>query len=102
MSHGEVNEGKAIETSVMSNLDGSNNNKMLAQAGKRLSVDSCLMGPPMDPSYQPKILRQCSSSAKTLDDLDQEYEPNPFSKILVLYTGGTIGMKSKGGGTVKH
>ena len=85
----------------ISNLPCSSTDRMLAQTGKRMSVDSSLPpGHPMDPAYQPKILRQCSSSgsAKTMDDVDQELQPT-ISKILVVYTGGTIGMMSKGGGT---
>ncbi|KAK2184168.1 hypothetical protein NP493_277g00013 [Ridgeia piscesae] len=92
MSDVEMNDGAGTAA-----VTRSNNGRMLAQTGKRLSVDSSLIGPPMDPSYQPKILRQCSQSAKTIDYLDQELEPAPLSKLLVIYTGGTIGMKSSGG-----
>ena len=90
-----------VEDAEISDLPCSTTDRMLAQTGKRMSVDSSLpLGHPMDPAYQPKILRQCSYSAKTIDDVDQELQPK-ISKILVLYTGGTIGMMSKGGGRAK-
>lgn len=98
MSDVEMND--AVDGAGTAAMTRSNNGRMLAQTGKRLSVDSSLIGPPMDPYYQPKVLRQCSQSAKTIEYLDQELEPAPLSKLLVIYTGGTIGMKSSGGGMV--
>lgn len=47
-----------------------------------------------DPSYKPKVLKKSSTSFDS-DDFDPEKE----TRLLVLYTGGTIGMKVHGGGT---
>ena len=70
----------------------------LAHIGKHMSVDSTIQAPThrMDQSYQPKMLRQVSSTRESMKD--HEVEHNPMSKVLVLYTGGTIGMKSQCGG----
>lgn len=70
----------------------------LAHIGKHMSVDSTLQHHVrrMDNSYKPKLLRQVSANSESMRDLESEHEP--MSKVLVLYTGGTIGMKSLCGG----
>ena len=70
----------------------------LARNGHRISIDSSLpKGPRMDPSYTPKVLKRCVSG-QTMASMTSSGEVEPVSKIAVLYTGGTIGMKSHGGG----
>ena len=49
-----------------------------------------------DPSYKYKLLRKSSTS---LDSEEFEFDPETETRILVLYTGGTIGMKVHEGGT---
>ncbi|XP_064624902.1 L-asparaginase-like isoform X2 [Lineus longissimus] len=44
--------------------------------------------PPVDPSYKPKLLKQYSLHIEEIDEI---------GKVLVLYTGGTIGMKCRNG-----
>ena len=49
----------------------------------------------MDPYYQPKHLRQkLSNLAQVAGELDGQIE----TRLLVLYTGGTIGMKTNSDG----
>lgn len=50
---------------------------------------------PADPSYRHKKLNKSGSIIES-----QDYELN-YAKILVLYTGGTIGMRSHSGGEVE-
>ena len=49
----------------------------------------------VDPSYEPKLLKAYNVS---VDSEDIEFEASNESRILVLYTGGTIGMRVHGGG----
>ena len=49
----------------------------------------------VDPYYQKKLLR--SDSGKIAADVE-EFDAEKESRILVLYTGGTIGMRSLDGG----
>ena len=44
-----------------------------------------------DPSYKPKKLKK---SGSIIENQDFEYLTEQYSRVLVLYTGGTIGMKS--------
>lgn len=46
----------------------------------------------IDPSYKHKLLKPSGTSIEST-----EWEQN-IAKILVLYSGGTIGMRSHGGG----
>ena len=47
----------------------------------------------IDPSYRPKVLKRSGLSIES-----NEFDLHNQAKILVLYCGGTIGMKSHGGG----
>ncbi len=47
----------------------------------------------VDPSYRPKVLKR---SGQSIDS--PEFDVRNQAKILVLYCGGTIGMRSHGGG----
>ena len=47
----------------------------------------------IDPSYRPKVLKRSGLSIES-----NEFDIYNQAKILVLYCGGTIGMKSHGGG----
>ena len=79
-----------------------NTSKRLKYIGKHMSIDSSIhmdsdtVIRKMDESYQPKLLRQVSGSGNILSDYEIEHKP--INKVLVLYTGGTIGMKSMCGG----
>ena len=53
----------------------------------------------LDPSYTPKLLK--ATGVSIADHADFENEPNS-AKILVLYCGGTIGMKSTSGGMLSR
>ena len=47
----------------------------------------------LDPSYQPKVLNEGPVKVDV-----GEFDSQTESRLLVLYTGGTIGMKSQDGG----
>lgn len=55
-------------------------------------------GPRVDPSYKPKKLKFTGTS---MESSDFEFDPEKETRILVLYSGGTIGMKSYDGGKLK-
>ena len=46
-----------------------------------------------DPSYKRKVLKHSVSSIES-----EDFNPEKESRVLVLYTGGTIGMKVHDGG----
>ena len=66
----------------------------MAQNGKLVSPVN-LVDEPLDPSYTPKVLKTSGNSI--VKRIEFEHETNS-AKILVLYCGGTIGMRSYGGG----
>ena len=77
------------------------------QQGGRLfgSGDDTVM---LDPAYKPKRARGMDTSNADCPDfqslplsLDFDMKEDHFSKILVIYTGGTIGMKNVDGGKNK-
>jgi L-asparaginase/Glu-tRNA(Gln) amidotransferase subunit D len=62
------------------------------------SVDSCDSPHHVDPSYRPKILKKSGHSFDIVTSPSAEDPYESISRILVLYCGGTIGMRSHGGG----
>jgi len=58
------------------------------------SVSVVLQNGPIDPNYQPKHLRK--DSCADMGEMG-EFQSESESRILVLYTGGTIGMKNING-----
>ena len=48
-----------------------------------------------DPSYRHKILRRSGTSIES-----EDFNPEKETRVLVLYTGGTIGMKVHDGGKI--
>ena len=49
----------------------------------------------IDPSYRHKHLRRSGTSTEA-----DEFNPDRETRVLVLYTGGTIGMKVHDGGEI--
>ena len=69
------------------NMDQNGHTHVLAQEN---SVEE-----PLDPSYTPKLLKTTGNSIVKNTEFECE---SHSAKILVLYCGGTIGMRSYGGG----
>ena len=65
----------------------------MAEGQRSARLTSCTSTESIDPSYKPKVLKR---SGQSIDS--NEFDLYNQAKILVLYSGGTIGMKSHGGG----
>ena len=65
----------------------------MAEGQRSARLTSCTSAESIDPSYKPKVLKR---SGQSIDS--NEFDLYNQAKILVLYSGGTIGMKSHGGG----
>ena len=67
---------------------------LLGRRGRRPTIcpETCLV----DPYYQPKHLRQ--KLHKDLGKVSVDLESQNETRLLVLYTGGTIGMKTNSDG----
>ena len=65
----------------------------MAEGQRSARLTSCTSTESIDPSYKPKVLKR---SGQSIDS--NEFDLHNQAKILVLYSGGTIGMKSHGGG----
>ena len=59
-------------------------------------------GKHVDPSYKPKVLKLQGTSIDADEfSVKSKARAKDYAKVLVLYTGGTIGMKSIDGGKQK-
>lgn len=104
-------ESNDSDAELINNATWTSNNPIALQGRskdphRRLSLNTIVdrMNPKpakqsIDPSFQPKVLRKNNSITRTesVGSLVKE------SKVLVIYTGGTIGMvKNAQGGTPTH
>ena len=67
--------------------------KMAEDSARKPRLPSGTSTESIDPSYRPKLLKRSGLSIES-----NEFDLVNQAKILVLYCGGTIGMKSHGGG----
>ena len=81
----------ATETQTTGDPNEESEDSVSFQLGRLESVES---GEHTDPSYRPKLLKQLGRS---IDEV-QHFDFLNVAKILVLYSGGTIGMRSHSGG----
>ncbi len=92
-----MNALKVIKNNMAESEDGSSSEHGKKNGQFYISRDDSVDNTPVDPSYKHKVLKHTGSSIES-EDFDQ-FESN-YAKVLVLYTGGTIGMRSHGGGKV--